>query len=213
MPLSLTRAPSWSWVVTNAFVTFATGAWWLFDLALSSAWSEKADFVRTYIKVMSARCELSSLDMTGEVEGGSLSVEGPLLDAVLHLRADIAASRKLTMNSIVFEEPIIGVWSDSLHLDNRNDPFSEKKDTLDEDRQVFCLPITRIDMKIDYDMMHDTEYSMVLLRLNKESNTYRRIGMILQGTRYEIGSDSSEYWATNPSPFDGVNAKEIITIV
>jgi hypothetical protein len=210
--LALNRAPSWSWVVMNSRIIFATGPYWSEPTTFSNP-TRYMNFSRIYVKNYSAHCELASLDETGEVRSGILTIDGNLFEATLRSRKDDVFVLEVKDSSSAFVADGRSQSGWLLCLDNWRDPLSEGKFPINDNMKVFCLPIARIQMQVRQRLVREVEYSMVLWSIDEKNKRFRRIGITSQVTRYKMGSDSSEYWSEHPSCFEHGGKIETITII
>lgn len=189
--------PSWSWIAVDDAVSFATGSQYNRNFINPPTGNR---YLRKYINIIAALCELASADRAGEVKNGVLTVEGRLYKGTLkRWQGSYIKFSKDGLPGGVLEldgGPIYRSNTSTeeqrkLHLDVPRVLLSEQSA---EAQEVFCLPLARVLVGDDEDFTQQAEYAMVLARDPRNSQGYIRIGMAIQTTYRESGP--SEFWAT-----------------
>ena len=150
-------APSWSWA------SIMSGTQIHFNVFTGSAQAPETD-LQVKVEIKDVSCELASLDITGAVKSGSLTMIGPTIDAICVYRDDNFFLQRG------------GVETDF----NR-----DLKDYLMrkwEGRTVHCLLICAVQEQTYF----------VVLAANDNDSTFRRIEMAMRNTVEEPGKLSYE---------------------
>lgn len=223
------RAPLWSWVAIDSRVNFPS------DNAVRLRW--------VHSQIVNVTTVLETVDPTGRVSGGILTISGQLFDVALCHRPASAGllAQDLSVGMAEFGLTIIGtgrtVWEvsenntwdeDTLVFDHLMDPFGHGRTFIQPVDNIKLLRMARIrDWSDGYQIprgygnlaqVEKTEYALILQQCNPSTKKYRGVGMVLQKRIRRM--KAAEYtdgdvglWQKHPNLLESPGVRDTVMII
>ncbi|KAK3995233.1 heterokaryon incompatibility protein-domain-containing protein [Cladorrhinum sp. PSN332] len=226
------RGPSWSWVKMNVRVVFPEGV------------QRKVNVKkREYYRVLDVSTVLQTVDPTGKVSGGSLTVEGQLFDVQVVGRISTTAGDTgldpIELGLIIsdsgraiWEAPEDHRMEGEVVFDDSVNPLGCGRERKQPNIAIKALRLARIrtwdsgcEIPRGFGILvqvKETEYAFVLQQCVSagEATRYRRVGMMIQTRimrtqehRFHDGDDDLGMWKENPSVFEFGGNLDTVNII
>ncbi|KAJ8130503.1 hypothetical protein O1611_g3124 [Lasiodiplodia mahajangana] len=216
-------APSWSWAQSGRKIIYPSV--WRAD--------EEQPAVKTldvYFELVQASCSASYRDPTGKVTEGVLVLKSPLSAISVHKSRDPEYAVEFRYGDTPFF--LCADRDVDLIRNNWRHPFSEQRrrafldhaDTyhrfLDKHNLYSCR-LTRVEVTehslyflvLDAREVIQVEFSLLLERINEDSNIFKRVGLLADGRIISGHRGDADSWSKEPSCFESSTDRVIVSIV